>query len=214
LDLPLFSNYCNVVLRILRFANINTIFILWFKDQLFGKGEIFMFFKKMLFCSTLTLLLGLTIQPIFSEDIGIAPIPVQAAVFLKLLEFDKNISSGGSITIYVVGSPDFAAAMKKAEGKAVGAATIGKVIEGPGVPSEKPSVIYIGSESVLSQLQTYTSANKVLSITGNPEFVSKGVSLSVGISEGKPKIMLNLSASKDEGVDWNPAILKVAATIK
>ena len=104
--------------------------------------------------------------------------------------------------------------MKKAEGKAVGAATIGKVIEGTVVPTEKPSVIYIGSESVLSQLQTYTSTNKVLSITGNPEFVAKGVSMSVGISEGKPKIMLNLSASKDEGVDWNPAILKVAATIK
>lgn len=173
-----------------------------------------MFLKKIIFCSTLSLLLGLTAQPTFSEDIGIAPIPIQAAIFLKLMEFDKNISSGGTITIYVVGSPDFAAAMKKAEGKAVGAATIGKVIEGTGVPTEKPSVIYIGSESVLSQLQTYTSTNKVLSITGNPELVAKGVSMSVGISDGKPKIMLNLSASKDEGIDWNPAILKVATIIK
>jgi hypothetical protein len=146
-----------------------------------------MFLKKEFICSTISLLLGLTIQTAFSEDIGTAPIPVQAAVFLKLLEFDKNISSSGTISIYVVGSSDFAAAMKKAEGKAVGAATIGKVIEGTGTPAEKPSVVYIGSESVLSQLQTYTSTNKILSITGNPEFVSKGVSLSVGISDGKPK---------------------------
>lgn len=154
------------------------------------------------------------IQPASGEDIQTAPVSVQAAIFLKLLEFDKNISSGGSISIYVLGSPSFAAEMKKAEGKAVGAATIGKVIEGSGLPSEKHSAVYIGTESVLSQMQTYTTTNKVLSMTGIPELASKGITLTVGISEGKPKIMLNLSSSKDEGIDWNPAILKVAATVK
>ena len=149
----------------------------------------------------------------FCEDIGTAPAAVQAAIFLKLMAFDKTIISGGDITIYVVGSPDFAAEMKKAVGKPVGAATIAKVSEGTGAPSEKPSIIYIGSESSISDLLAYTKANKILSITGNPALISKDVSLTVGVSEGKPKIMLNLSASKDEGIDWNPAILKVAATI-
>lgn len=148
------------------------------------------------------------------EDIGVAPAPLQAALFLKLLAFDKNIASGGTITIYVVGATEFAAEMKKTEGKPVGTATLGKVIEGDGVPSEKPSVIYIGTEAKLSDILAYTKANKILSITGNPSLVSKNVSLLVGISEGKPKIMLNLSSSKDEGIDWNPAILKVAATMK
>jgi hypothetical protein len=151
---------------------------------------------------------------IFGEDIGTAPVSVQAAIFLKLLEFDKNISSGGSITVYVVGSSEFASAMKQAEGKAVGGATIGKIVEGTGLPAEKPSVVYIGSASMLSEIQKYTTSNKVLSITGLPDLASKGVTLTVGISEGKPKIMLNLTASKDEGIDWNPAILKVAATVK
>ena len=54
----------------------------------------------------------------------------------------------------------------------------------------------------------------MLSITGNPDLASKDVSLIVGISNGKPKILLNLSSSKGEGIEWNPAILKVAATIK
>ncbi len=148
------------------------------------------------------------------EEIGAAPAPLQAALFLKLLAFDKNIASGGTITLYVIGSPEFAAEMKKAEGKPVGTATLAKVIEGDGVPSEKPSVIYAGTEAKLSEIIAYTKSKKVLSITGNPALVSKDVSLVVGISEAKPKIMLNLSSSKDEGIDWNPAILKVAATIK
>jgi hypothetical protein len=148
------------------------------------------------------------------EDIGAAPAPLQAALFLKLLAFDKNIASGGTISLYVVGAPEFAAEMKKTEGKPVGTATLAKVVEGDGIPSEKPSVIYIGNDAKLAEILTYTKSNRILSITGNPSLVSKDVSLFVGISEAKPKIMLNLSSSKDEGIDWNPAILKVAATMK
>jgi hypothetical protein len=165
-------------------------------------------------CGKFGIALLFLIESGICEDLGVAPIPVQAAIFLKLLAFNKNISSSGGIIIYVVGSPDFAAEMKKAEGKAVGAATIEKVVEGSGTPKEKSSVIYVGSESSLAEILSYTKANKILSVAGNPSFVSKGVSLIVGTSEGKPKIMLNLSASKDEGIDWNPAILKVAVTIQ
>jgi len=165
-------------------------------------------------CLTALILLLSTAQPGFSEDIEAAPAPLQAALFLKLLAFDKNIATSGTVSIYVVGSPEFAAEMKKAEGKPVGTATLGKISEGTAVPAEKPSVIYLGSDASITELLAYTKGNKVLSITGNPALVSKDVSLGVGTSGGKPKIMLNLSASKDEGIDWNPAILKVAATIK
>jgi hypothetical protein len=149
----------------------------------------------------------------FCEDIGTAPAALQAALFLKILAFNNNISSGGSITIYVVKGSDFAMEMKKAEGKPIGAATLGKVVEGAGVPADKPSVVYIGADAPLTDLLAYTKGNKILSITGTPDLASKGATLAVGVSEGKPKIMLNLSSSKDEGIDWNPAILKVAATI-
>lgn len=158
--------------------------------------------------------LMLFVQPGFSSDIGAAPSSLQAALFVKLLAFNKNISSNGSVTIYVVDAPDFAAEIKKAEGKPIGSAVLSKVTEGKAIPADKPSVIYIGSADQLSDVLAYTKKNKILSITGNPDLVSKDVTLSVGTSDGKPKIMLNLSSSKDEGIDWNPAILKVAATIK
>jgi hypothetical protein len=166
------------------------------------------------FMLPIVLFVSVLVSSGWCEEMGVAPVPLQAALFLKLLAFDKNIASGGTVTIYVIGAPEFAAEMKKTEGKPVGTATLGKVIEGDGVPSEKPSVIYIGTDAKLSEILVYTKSNKILSITGNPTLVSKDVSLVVGISEAKPKIMLNLTSSKDEGIDWNPAILKVAATMK
>jgi hypothetical protein len=166
------------------------------------------------FLLPIILFISVLVHSGWCEEIGVAPAPLQAALFLKLLAFDKNIASGGAITVYVIGASDFAAEMKKAEGKPVGTSTLAKVNEGDGVPGEKPSVIYIGTDAKLSEIIAYTKSNKILSITGNPALVSKDVSLVVGTSEGKPKIMLNLSSSKDEGIDWNPAILKVAATMK
>jgi hypothetical protein len=171
--------------------------------------------KKAIFYCWLGLLqIPLLTLPGLCQDVAEAPVALQAALFLKLLPFDKNIISSGSVTIYVANAPEFAAEMKKAEGKLIGAAVIAKVLDGKGVPAEKPSVIYVGSESVLKDLVAYTKENKILSISGKPELVSQDISLFVDISSEKPKILLNLSASKDEGIDWNPAILKVAATIK
>jgi hypothetical protein len=174
-----------------------------------------MFFKKAVdYCWFSLVLIPLLTLPALCQDVTEAPVTLQAALFLKLLPFDKNIVSTGAVTIYVANAPEFAAEMKKAEGKLVGSAVISKVIDGKGVPTEKPSVLYIGSESGLKELVAYTKENKVLSISGKPDLSSKDISLFVGISNEKPKILLNLSASKDEGIDWNPAILKVAATIK
>jgi hypothetical protein len=51
-------------------------------------------------------------------------------------------------------------------------------------------------------------------MTGIPDLVPKGISLGIGLSGGKPKILLNLSSSKDEGIDWNHAILKVSTIFK
>lgn len=170
--------------------------------------------KKAIVCCWLCLIqIPFLVVHGYCQDVSEAPVALQAALFLKLLPFDKNIISTGAVTIYVANAPEFAAEMKKAEGKLIGSAALSKVIDGKGVPAEKPSVIYIGSEAVLKELGSYTKENKILSITGKPELVSKDVSLIVGVSNEKPKILLNLSSSKEEGIEWNPAILKVAGTI-
>lgn len=151
---------------------------------------------------------------LLAQDIVEAPPQLQAALFVKVLGFNKGLASGSDISIHVMGSPEFAAAMRSGIGKRVGQARIGAVTQGDSLPTEKPEVIYVGSVSMTDRVLEYTRANSIISITGLPEEVKKGVTLGVGILEEKPKILLNLPASKMEEVDWNPALLKIATVFK
>jgi len=148
------------------------------------------------------------------ESYEIAPPKVQAAIFLKLLAFTKDLGGAGDISIHVVANPEFADEMKKSVGREIGKAKIVSVEETSELPSQKPSVIYLGDPAKLEEIIAYTRNSKVLSITGIPDLVVKGVTLGVAVTDGKPKILLNVSASEKEGVVWNPAILKISTLIK
>ncbi len=163
--------------------------------------------KHLMFISFLLMLFAAVV---YAEDK--APPEIQAALFVKLIGFDKTLS--GNISICVIGAPEFAAEMKKGIGKDIGSVKLASVSESAGLPSEKPSVVYLGDTSKLAEVIAYTRSNHILSMTGIPELVEKGISLGIGVSEGKPKVMLNMTSSKEEGRDWNPAILKVAKTIQ
>ena len=139
-----------------------------------------------------------------------APANLQAALIMKLLAFYTNLGAD-PFTIHVIGAPDVAAELEKHVGKPAGKATLNGVTQGDS-PSGGPKVVYVGG-NVESSIG-WTATNQVLSVTGNPDFVPQGVTLGIAIEDKKPKILLNLTSSKNEGINWNPAILKVAATIK
>ena len=140
-----------------------------------------------------------------------APPKLQAALILKLLAFYTNLG-GDPFTIHVVGAPDVASELKGLIGKPAGKASLNGVTEGGIGAAGSAKVVYVGAD--VPGATAHTQASSVLSVTGEPSFVADGVTLGVGIENGKPKIILNLSSSKAENINWNPAILKVAATIK
>jgi hypothetical protein len=139
-----------------------------------------------------------------------APPNLQAALLMKLLAFYTNLGAD-PFTIHVVGAPAVASELKKFVGKNAGKATLNGVTEGDAPPAG-PKVIYVGKN--VPDLISHTQSNQVLSVTGDPAFVPQGVTLGISVEGKKPKILLNLTSSKNEGINWNPAILKVAATIK
>ncbi|MBD3240023.1 MAG: DUF4154 domain-containing protein [Chitinivibrionales bacterium] len=143
-----------------------------------------------------------------------APEKVQAALFMKLLAFHKGIASGGDVVVYVAAASDFAAELRKGIGKKIGSAELVSVIEGNETPTEKPSVIYIGSEELVDSLTSYTRTHDLLSITGIPGLVERGISLGVGTQDGKPTVRINTTASKEESAEWDAAIFKIATTVK
>lgn len=144
-----------------------------------------------------------------------APANIQVALFTKLLALNKKINSGGEVKLYVVGNPQFAAAMKPVVGRKMGKSIFKSVQEGP-VPTEAMPdvrVIYVGDPKQWEAIQAYCRKHKILSITGLPELEGKGVTLSVGIAKKKPRVVLDMAAVKAEEAEFESKILGVATLI-
>jgi hypothetical protein len=162
----------------------------------------------------LALSLSVVALPIFSQILD-APQNIAAALLIKLSAFEKTISSTGDVMVYVLGAPDVASELQKVVGQSIGQSRLAKVKSGENIPAEKPDILYIGKTSKLTQAIAYTRNNKILSITGMPNLVMEGVTLGIGVgSDGRPKVVLNLSSTVEENLTWNPAIMKIARIIK
>ncbi|MCK5146859.1 YfiR family protein [bacterium] len=144
-----------------------------------------------------------------------APANVAAALLVKVAIYEKTISgSAQDVSIYVLGDAAVAAELRKGVGKPIGKATLKSVESGDGLPAVKPNILFITDPSKLTEALEYTQSNDILSATNKPDLVARGVTLGIGIAGGKPRILLNLSSSVEENLDWNAAIMKVAKTIK
>lgn len=142
-----------------------------------------------------------------------SPASVAAALTLKLAGFNNKLSGG--VKIYVVGNDVLASELKKGVGKPLGKATLSSVDAGADVPGSKYDIIVCGSSGKAGAVSKFAKSHKALSVTNIPSILSKGISLGIGVGDdNKPKILLNLTQSSEEGIDWNPAIMKVAETVK
>jgi len=169
---------------------------------------------KKTFASFLTVIMIIGCSSLCFAEYGYAPADIQASLFIKIFLFNNHLNKGRDIVIHVVDSPAFAAEIRKSVGQKIGASRIAAVNEGGTLPSEKPSVIYLGNPAGFEEVIRYTQKNKILSITGIPDLVTKGITLGIGVLEKKPKILFNLASSEQEGMDWNPVILKISTLVK
>jgi len=81
--------------------------------------------------------------------------------------------------------------------------------------SKKISVLYIapGNKSNIETVIKITRGKKVLTMTGVPKYVKQGIAVGIGIQDKKPKIHINLSASKKEGAQFSAQLLKLAEIV-
>ncbi len=145
-----------------------------------------------------------------AETFAKVPEKLQAAILIKILAMSKEISNGEEISIHVVDAPEAAAELRKAVGRKIGKSTLVAVSEGSVIPLLHPSALYIGDKDNVYELIRYCRENHVLSITGAPELVERGVTLSVGMHGDRPKILLNAAATNAEKITWNPNLLKIS----
>jgi len=144
-----------------------------------------------------------------------APPSIAAALTVKLAAFYKNIDTDGDVSVYVMGSPQVAAELEKGIGTSIGTSKLARVLFGEEVPGQKPSILFVGNQVNLDKALAYSRARKILTVTGLPDLVDRGVTLGIGVgNDGKPKVILNLMSTVEENVSWNPAIMKIARTVR
>jgi len=156
-----------------------------------------------------------TTAQIYSQTAETPPDMV-APLIIKLAGFEKNLSgSGKDLSIYVMGSPSMYAVLGNMIGTKIGNSTIANVMSGDDLPIIQPAILYLGNASRVDDAIKYTRSKQILSVSGIPDLVNNGITLGIGISDdGKPSVFLNMASSKEEKLVWNPAILKIAKTIK
>jgi YfiR/HmsC-like len=171
-----------------------------------------MSFQRRLLITVIVFVLTITgFTNVFAIDN--APANMAAALSFKILALENNISGAGDITIYVLGSTEMTGEYTKGVGQSIGGSKLTSVTGGTDLPATKPNIIFVGDEASLAKALEYSHANKVLTVTNLVDLVSKGVTLGIGVEGGTPKILLNLSSSVSEGLDWQPAIMSIAQKI-
>jgi len=155
-----------------------------------------------------------TVQ-IYSQTTETPP-DLSAPLIIKLAGFEKNISgSGKDLSIYVMGSPAMYAVLGNMIGTKIGNSTIANVMSGTDLPIIQPAILYLGDPLKTADAIKYTRAKQILSVSGIPDLVNNGITLGIGMGDdGKPSVLLNMESSKEEKLVWNPAILKIAKTVK
>lgn len=154
---------------------------------------------------------------IFLSSVSFAQkeVPANQVVPLTIKVLALNKSLKGNIKIYVLGNDAIANELKKNIGNTIVAATISDVDAGSDLPADKYDILFVCNPGKVNAANNYAKRNKSLTITNIPNLAFEGITLGFGLDDDKKQIIfLNLTSSSEQGMEWNPAIMKVAQTIK
>lgn len=169
--------------------------------------------KKYKIRSVLFLLASIGL-PLQGRPLVEAPMNIQAALVIKLLAYNTNVNQGDDLVVYVIGAPKFAQTMKPAIGRAIGNSKLSDVVVLERPPQLAPTaaaVLYVGDPAQLDNALAYCRKHQILSITGLPALMDKGVTLRVGVEQKKPAILLSTALSQKEGVKWDKKVFLIAS---
>jgi hypothetical protein len=161
----------------------------------------------------------------------------QAMLILRILSFEKNLKkrSGDNVGVIVlfrsgnktseavrnalVSALEAQAKKQKVSGLQVKVTALPWSDKGSfesKTTSMKTAVVYVcpGLEGSVNHISGVTRKKSILTFTSVETLVKSGLSVGLVVRDAKPAIMVNLAASKAEGADLDPALLKVSEVLK
>jgi len=117
--------------------------------------------------------------------------------------YNKTLANKGEFSLYVLGSNQMKKYLGNYEGQKVGNAVLKSINSGHELPQSPPSVLFVGKNvDNIEKIVTYCRENKIMSITNNPKYFSKGISVNIGMMLNQTRMILNTNASQSEGLEW------------
>jgi hypothetical protein len=163
------------------------------------------------------------------------PLRVQFPLLMKILTFDRNLKAriGSEICIGIVYQKRHRASQDARDDliRAISESSF-RTVEGLPVRSVDidlgertnlaeevgrlgANILYVTPLRAypLDRISSLSRERRLLTLTGVPEYVSSGLTVGVGERDGKPLILIGLSASRAEGADFSSQLLKLATVI-
>ena len=141
------------------------------------------------------------------------PANLQAAIFKKILGFDKTLQAKGRIEVAVVYGDVAAKDAITGAFNDLGISTVPLKSDQAAQSIGEATVVYVAPGA--SAPKQLCAKNKVLSLSGVASLVESGqVSVGVAVEGGKPKILIHRGQLKAEGHEIAQEILDMAKIIQ
>ena len=162
------------------------------------------------------------------------PARLQIPLLYKILSFDRNFTAraGDQVVIAIIYQSGFRASVVAREQIED---ALGHTASPFGTRSLRWVAIEAGSGSTLEQALREHEADviyvtplrgvdldviadaarrsRLMTVTGIPPYVERGLSVGVGIEQERPMIIINLAAARAEGADYTAQLLRVSRVI-
>jgi len=176
-----------------------------------------------------------TAEPSGFNDEADLSVAVQFPLMLKILQFDRNLASraGGEIVIATAFQGRYRASARARDDVYRAA----QAIPGQRVADLPVRVVDIDLEQVklkdaldrldvdvlyitplratdIATITEVTRELQIASITGVEEYVHQGIAVGIDVFQEKPRVLVNLNASRAEGVDFSSRLLSLVQVVK
>jgi hypothetical protein len=164
------------------------------------------------------------------------PADLQVPALLKVLAFDRNFDKRGWTTLRIgivfVGSDpasskarsDILDVFKRSSDKTLRNLPISVAaveyrsdsqIEDV-VKTSQFNVLYIapGNARNLPKLLQVSQSQQIITTTGVPDYVQKGVAVGIGVRQDRPEILINLQSSKSAGSEFDASLLRLRGLVR
>jgi hypothetical protein len=187
---------------------------------------------RLLASTLIALALCLARDVAHAEDIPV-PVVLQATLLAKVVGYDRNLPerAGDRVRTVLIGNPSDPTSMPFVRQMRQALASIesfGKlphteeIVEFTGAAAlhekcrgERISIVYLGPglRADVEAIRDALEPLSILTVSANPEDVSRGIVLGFDLVYGKPKLVVNLAQARKQHVDLVAEVLKMMRVI-